>query len=693
MKPDSIVRRRRPAVSTLSGAVATALLLLGAHTTHAQMTVQPVGPGASSATDTSHLQPVVVTATRVPFAQSVPTSSTTVITGQELQARGIISVTDALRDVAGASPVQTGSMGGLTSLFFRGGESGYVKVLLDGVPLNQPGGVYYFQNLTTADIDRIEIVRGPTSVLYGSDAMTGVIQIFTKRGNGPPGASLDLRGGSYKSFDGSGDVSGSAGSVGYSLGGVRETTSGILPFNNQYTNGELGGHLDIGRGTSSSLALNARYHTGDYHFPTVSDGTPVDSNQHRRDEGSSFALDAGHAFASGFDGRLSLSADNDDAADINPQDDRADTTGTFISFDRDVYRRLNADLHFDARAGRTAVVTLGGSLEGQSERDRFFDVSNFGGIDTSVTGPVAYFRRIEAGYAQLLANAGPNVSVTAGVRVDHDNAFGTDATYRLGAGFVLTPGTQVHADLGTSFKEPTFEQNFSTEPFDFGNPTLQPERTLGWEAGITEAPAGSHMSLSATYFNQLFHNIIDYSPAGVPVPGHPPDSANYVNIAGAIADGVELGALVGPVNGSTLNLAYTYLDTRVTDNGVDTSGYSEYRIGSRLIRRPTHQLSGTLSQDLASRGSVSGTVRFVGTRDDINFNAPTATTARVVLPGYTTVDVAGEFSLTPEGTGGRGASLTVRVSNLLNRQYDEVYSYATPGRIIMVGLRLAAGGR
>ena len=281
---------------------------------------------------------------------------------------------------------------------------------------------------------------------------------------------------------------------------IRETTSGILPFNNQYTNGELGGHLDIGRGTSSTLALNARYHTGDYHFPTVSDGTPVDSNQHRRDEGSSFGLDAGHAFSSAFDGRLSLSADNDDAADINPQDDPADTTGTFISFDRDVYRRLNADLHFDARAGRAAVVTLGGSLEGQSERDRFFDVFNFGGIDTSVTGPVAYFRRIEAGYAQLLANAGPNVSLTAGVRVDHDNAFGTDATYRLGAGFVLTPGTQVHADLGTSFKEPTFEQNFSTEPFDVGNPTLQPEHTLGWEAGITEAPAGSHMSLSRDVF-------------------------------------------------------------------------------------------------------------------------------------------------------------------------------------------------
>ena len=236
----------------------------------AQATVQP-------AADTSHLPAVVITATRVPFSEAVPTASTTVITGQTLQARGIVSVADALRDVAGAAPVETGSMGGLTSLFFRGGQSGYVKVLLDGVPLNEPGGVYYFQNLTVADVDRIEIVRGPTSVLYGSDAMTGVIQIFTKRGTGAPAGWLDLSGGSYKSYDGSAGLEGGAGAVGFSVGGTRQTTAGILPFNNQYTNGELGGRLDLGRGTSSSLALTGRYHTADYHFPTVGDGTPVEA--------------------------------------------------------------------------------------------------------------------------------------------------------------------------------------------------------------------------------------------------------------------------------------------------------------------------------------------------------------------------------------------------------------------------------
>jgi vitamin B12 transporter len=522
--------------------------------------------------------------------------------------------------------------------------------------------------------------------------MTGVIQIFTKQGAGPPTAWLDLSGGNYKSYDGSAGVQGGAGSVGFSLGGTRQTTAGILPFNNQYTNGELGGRLELGRGTASTLAITARYHTADYHFPTVGDGTPVDSNQHRRDEGSTFAVDGVHTFSPALAGRVTLMANNEDAADINPQDGPTDTLGTLVSFDRDVVRRVAADAHFDARSGRDFAFTFGGSLEGQTDRSRAFDVFNFGSIDTSITSPTAYFRRVEAGYAQLLANASSKASFSAGARLDHNSAFGTYGTYRVGTGFILAPGLQARGNLGTAFKEPTFEENFSAVPFDLGNPALRPERTLGWEAGLTEAPVGSTVQLSATYFNQAFHNIIDYTPAPIPVPGHPADSTNYLNIAGATANGVELGLSAGPINGATADLEYTYLDSRVTANGVDTTGYSQYRIGSRLIRRPTHQFSGTLGQTMATNGFLSATVRFVGTRDDINFNAPTGTTARVVLPGYTTIDVAAEYNLAGNGPAGRGISLIARGVNLLGRRYQEVYTYEAPGRIILVGFRIVAGG-
>jgi vitamin B12 transporter len=594
-------------------------------------------------------------------------------------------VADALRDVAGADVVSTGSPGALTSLFMRGGESGYTKVLVDGVPLNEPGGVFYLQNLTTADVDRIEIVRGPSSVLYGSDAVTGVVQIFTRHGSRNPQGTVDLRGGSYKSAEGSATASGSLGPLGYSVGGDRESTSGTLPFNNQFTNGELAGRLEAGMGGPWTGALTARYHTADYHYPTVFDGTPVDHNQHRRDEGTSLAFNGSHRLAHAVDGHLLLAANSDDAANINPPDSPADTLGVFSTFNRDVFRRLLADAHVSGGAG-DVVATVGGGLEGQVDRTRSLDAFNFGGIATSATGPNAYFRRVGDAYGQLAGNVGEIASYTLGARLDDNSAFGTYGTYRAAAGYNPGFGAGLHASIGTSFKEPTIEQNFSTAPSDSGNPKLRPERTLSWEIGISEAPLGPGFTVTATYFNQRFRNIVDYSFARFPVPGVPGDSTNYVNIAAASADGLEAGFEIGPVGGLTLNLAYTGLHTRVTSNGTDTTGYSQFRVGTRLIRRPSHQFSGGTTYAWGQRGSVAATVRFVGTRDDINFNALSGTTARVVLPGYTTVDLAAAYRLLTRGKG--TLSLTARATNLLDRHYQEVYSYAAPGAIILGGVRV-----
>src|SRR5947207_1591357 len=152
---------------------------------------------AAQEPDTVVLNPVVVTATRVPTPADAVTAAVTIVSGRELQLRGIRTVAEALRAVPGAAVVETGSYGGQTSLFLRGGESDYVKVLVDGVPQNQPGGAFDFADLTTDNVDRIEIVRGPASVLYGSDAVTGVIQIFTRTGSGAPRVTAAARAGTY----------------------------------------------------------------------------------------------------------------------------------------------------------------------------------------------------------------------------------------------------------------------------------------------------------------------------------------------------------------------------------------------------------------------------------------------------------------------------------------------------------------
>jgi vitamin B12 transporter len=187
------------------------------------------------------LAPIVVTATRVPVA--AVTSATTIITGDSLRRRDITYLIDALREVPGLAVVQTGSFGGLTAIYTRGGESGYTRVLLDGVPLNDPGGDFDFAHLTTEDIDRVEIVRGPASVLYGTDAVSGVIQIFTRRGEGKPRLGADLRGGSYGTRSATAGLRGGTENASYSLDAARYLTDGIYPFNNRYGRSALTGSM------------------------------------------------------------------------------------------------------------------------------------------------------------------------------------------------------------------------------------------------------------------------------------------------------------------------------------------------------------------------------------------------------------------------------------------------------------------
>ena len=226
---------------------------------------------ARAARDTAALRPVVVTATRLAVPQAAPTATATVITAADLRARGITHVLDALREVPGAAVLQNGSFGANTSLFLRGGDSKYTQVLVDGVPVNQAGGSFNWANLTVDNVERIEILRGPASVLYGSDAVSGVVQIFTRRGAGRPRASLAGRGGSYGSGEGELSVSGGAGGFGWSAGAAHYASSGILDsadFDNRYRNSSASGTLRYAGEAVGDVTLAARAQRARYHFPT-----------------------------------------------------------------------------------------------------------------------------------------------------------------------------------------------------------------------------------------------------------------------------------------------------------------------------------------------------------------------------------------------------------------------------------------
>ena len=262
----------------------------------------------------------MVTATRYPVSADSLGVSVTVLRGDDLRAQGIRSVGDALRQVPGAQVVQGGGFGAQTSLFLRGGESDYVKVLVDGVPVNQPGGAYDFANLTTDNVERIEVVRGPGSVLYGSDAIAGVVQIVTRGGRGRPARAPPPKGARTARSAGRRGASAGSDALGWSASASRRTTDGIYDFNDAYRNTVLSGRLRARADARTRRALGAASRTARSTSPPTSPARPTDHNQSSAERTTTLALDLTRRLGRAVDGQLLVGrhAANDEF--VNPPD-------------------------------------------------------------------------------------------------------------------------------------------------------------------------------------------------------------------------------------------------------------------------------------------------------------------------------------------------------------------------------------
>ena len=451
------------------------------------------------------LKEVVVTATRV--AVPAVTAAATVLEGDELRARGVEYVLDALREAPGAALVQTGCFGGLASLYLRGGNDNFVRVLIDGVPVNDPGGAFDFANLTTENVDRIEIVRGPTSVLYGSDAVTGVVQIFTRRGRGGPQATASVRARTYGTTDLEAGLLGGTGPARYSVDVAQVTTSGIYAFNNRYRHTQLSGLIDLAPdGGRTEARLSLHYSDDNYHVPTNGAGQVVDRNAFQLGEKATLGLELGRFFSPRVEGRLVLASNATDGNFDNQQDGPADTLGFYADQSLNATRRRSAEGRANFYLPRSVVVTAGAQVEQEKERSFYESQSQFGPSDGSFDGR----RANRAAYVQALRGAVRGLTLNLGVRLDDNDAFGTFVTSRGGVAYRLPSGTGVRAAFGTGFREPTFFENFA-QGFVTGNPNLHPEHSRSWEAGLEQALGAGRFSLSGTYFNQRFRDLIDFT--------------------------------------------------------------------------------------------------------------------------------------------------------------------------------------
>jgi vitamin B12 transporter len=629
----------------------------------------PVFAQATTARDT--LAAVVVTATRVLVSTVAPTATATVLRGDDLRAQGITRLVDALQLVPGVALVQSGPIGSQASLFLRGGNSNYVRVLVDGVPLNDAGGSLDFSAITTSNIDRIEIVRGPTSVLYGSDAVTGVIQLFTKQGTGPAALRAEIGGGSYGTLRSQIGVSGGNSRAGYAVDGFHSATNGILAFNNRNVNDVLSASLRANPDSKTDARLALRWSSSMYQYPTKSDGSVKDHNAEQSEHRFVVSADAGRKITDRVELRGSLQSNEYLPRSNDGPDSKADTLGFYGYYSRATRTRRTADLRAVVKYGERGTLVIGGDISHERESNTSVSLSEYGPFP----GAFEVSRHNTGVYAQAVGDAASRVSYVVGGRVDQNSAFGSFQTLRVGLAYLVSDRVTVRASVGSAFKAPSFYENFATG-YVKGNPDLQPERSRSAEIGVESFLADGTLRVALTGYLQKFTNVVQYADI-TPVKGGP----NYYNVAAADANGIEVETSYRGIEKTVIALNYSYLDTKTTKAGFDKSAGANYVVGEKLIRRAPHTITASVARLFGQGGSVNLVATRIGDRDDRNFATYPAKV--IVLPAYTKVDLA---TVVPVSG---GFSFVARADNLFGAKYTEIANFAAPGTVLYAGIRVA----
>ncbi|MBM4148784.1 MAG: TonB-dependent receptor [Lentisphaerae bacterium] len=596
--------------------------------------------------ETAVMDDMVVSATLTEMPASHVGSSVTVITADEILRSRKTSLADVLRAVAGIHVVQNGGAGGAAGVFIRGANTEHTLVLVDGVELNDPINPSRgadISNIGVADIERIEILRGPQSGLYGSDAIGGVINIITRRGSDGAKAVLTAEAGSFGTYRGAATLGGGGKRGGYSISVGRFGTRGVSAAGEDYAgntekdgfvNTEISGRADWKALDNLALHVLGRYTDSDSDTDAFEGDYGDDPDGYsRRRQG---AIQGG-AELELLEGRW-----------------KQVLTLSHIGTEREndgMFGRLNFDSVLLKAQWRNEFALPGGHVlvtgaeyeteEGKSDGLPRTTADSFGFL------------------AQDSVTVLEKLHLTAGGRWDTHEDSGDALTYRFSPAWQVAGGTTLKASVGTGYKAPSLYQlHAPATPWGaVGNEDLDPEKSIGWDAGIEQEWFSGRCGASATYFENRVNDLIEYN-------------FGYVNRPESEMRGVETALFFKPVATVSVRAGYTRLDAEDADTG------------ERLVRRPEHRATLDAGWQFVPGARVDVGLVHVGERDDNMWDPVTFMPVRVELDPYTLVNVAVSCRVNDN------AEVFARVENLLDEEYEDIWGTGTTGLGAYGGVRV-----
>jgi vitamin B12 transporter len=633
----------------------------------------PIISTTAHADSTTALDTMVVTATRTPTDINRLGSSITIISAAEIERRQFQTLTDALQDVPGLHIVQSGVKGTQTSVFMRGTNSDHVLVLVDGIEMNDPSspnGSFDFGHFLLDGIESIEIVRGLQSVLYGADAIGGVIQIRTHKGEGELLARGKFEAGMNSTHHETLALSGSNGDVNYattigflksdgaSIAAEKRLAPGSTVDDDGYDNKMFSTKLGWQPSTQFEATVTARYIEtetdidGGFDFGGNTAEDPDATND-------SDQLYLGAEFKGNFaDNRwqptLLLTRTDIDRKNRNDRQNPFDTL-EHTNFDGDKNKfSLQNDLYFFDNN----LITIGAEYEDEDmDSDGFTD---FGGF--IITQNTSADRQTNSGYIQDQITITDQLFATLGVRYEDPNDYDSEVTYRVTTSYQLSEATRLTGAYGTGFKAPSLFQLYGHTPNNFGsefrgNPNLKAETSHGWEVGINQLLWNDRIKGNLTYYRSDIDDLI----TTIFLPGF---NSTTINRDEVDIHGVESTLSIAASSNLDINLNYTF--TRTEDENDD-----------ELLRRPKHKASVDIDFRVTDKMTFSTSLLHTGSRYDVN-----GLGTRIKRGGYSVINVAANYQVTPK------ARIFGRIDNLGDKEYEPAYGFQALGYAAYLGLEL-----